>query len=108
MQKRVENNGVSDTDSRAVPWVIGPSGERLTRTSLPPAGVRWNIFHKAKVVAAVAGGIISLQEVLDCYALSIEEFAHWKRSVDHFGVQGLRATRAQEYRDRAEKAIGWN
>ncbi len=80
--------------------VVGPLGEALTLESLPPADLkRWVPRRKAEVVAAVTGGLISLAEACGRYSLTLEEFAGWQRAVERGGLAGLRATRAQAYRD---------
>lgn len=80
--------------------VVGPLGEPLTLESLPPADLkRWVPRRKAEVVAAVTGGLISLAEACGRYDLTLEEFAGWQRAVERGGLAGLRATRAQAYRD---------
>jgi hypothetical protein len=44
-------------------YVIGPDGSPLTIADLPaPGTIRWSILRKAKVVAAVRGGLLSLDE----------------------------------------------
>lgn len=80
--------------------VIGPLGEPLSIESLPPPETkRWVIRRKAEVVAAVNGGLLTIDEVCERYKLTLEEFASWQRSVDRSGMQGLRVTRIQIYRD---------
>ena len=72
---------------------------QMTETDLPPAGTcRWGIRQKAKVVAAVRNGLISLDEACRRYFLSVDEFLTWQRLIDNHGVRGLRATRVQEFR----------
>lgn len=79
--------------------VIGPSGEPLTLSNLPPVDTkRWVIRRKAEVVAAVRGGLLSLEEACARYRLSVEEFLSWQRMIEAHGLQGLRTTRVQEYR----------
>jgi hypothetical protein len=79
--------------------VIGPMGEALTREHLPPRDTkRWVVRRKAEVVAAVNGGLLSLEEACDHYQISTEEFAGWQRAVDRSGMKGLRATRLKYYR----------
>ena len=51
-----------------------------------------------EVVAAVRGGLISLEEACERYTLTVDEFLSWQRSIDKHGLPGLRATRIQEYR----------
>jgi hypothetical protein len=79
--------------------VIGPLGEPLTVDSLPPPGTtRWVVRRKAEVVAAVAGGLLTFNEVCERYRLSLEEFASWQRAVERSGMAGLRVTRIQHYK----------
>jgi hypothetical protein len=80
--------------------VIGPLGEPLTLESLPAVDTkRWVVRRKAEVVSAVNGGLITIAEACDRYALTLEEFASWQRHVDRSGLKGLRVTRLQQYRD---------
>ena len=86
--------------------VIGPLGEPLTIASLPsPDTTRWVVRRKAEVVAAVNGGLLSIDEVCERYSLTLEEFASWQRAVDRSGMQGLRVTRIQHYRDLYERQL---
>jgi Protein of unknown function (DUF1153) len=86
--------------------VIGPLGEPLTVASLPaPETTRWVVRRKAEVVAAVNGGLLSIDEVCARYNLTLEEFASWQRAVDRSGMQGLRVTRIQHYRDLYERQL---
>ena len=79
--------------------VIGPLGEPLTLDSLPAAGTtRWVVRRKAEVVAAVAGGLLTVDEACARYTLTVEEFLSWQQSIDKHGLAGLRATRVQQYR----------
>jgi hypothetical protein len=79
--------------------VIGPLGEPLTIDSLPkPGTTRWVVRRKAEVVAAVNGGLLSVDEVCERYSLTLEEFASWQRAVARSGMPGLRVTRVQHYR----------
>lgn len=82
-----------------VDFVIGPDGQKLTKADLPsPTTRRWVIRRKAEVVAAVRGGLIGLEEACEAYGISLEEFETWAKSIDRFGIQGLRTTRIQKYR----------
>ena len=81
-----------------VRYVIGPLGKRLTLADLPSPGTkRWVIRRKAEVVAAVRGGLLSLEEACRRYALNPDEFLSWERCLDRFGVDGLRTTWTQFY-----------
>ena len=87
------------TNSRGESYVIGPTGAPLTRNDLPPPNTgRWVIRRKAEVVAAVRGGLISLEDALERYRLTAEEFIAWQKAIDKWGMQGLRTTRIQHYR----------
>ncbi len=75
-------------------YVVGPDGAPLTLTNLPKPGTkRWVIRRKAEVVAAVGGGLLSLDEACRRYALTLDEFASWQFAIERFGLKGLRATR---------------
>ena len=53
-----------------VKYVIGPDGSPLTIADLPPPNTkRWVIRRKAEVVAAVRGGLLSLEEACERYTL---------------------------------------
>lgn len=81
-------------------YVIGPDGTPLTKADLPPTDTkRWVIRRKAEVVAAVRGGLLTLEEACERYRLSVEEFVGWQRSIDKHGLAGLRTTRIQLYRE---------
>jgi hypothetical protein len=82
-----------------VKYVIGPDGSPLTVADLPPNSTkRWVIRRKAEVVAAVRGGLLSLDEACARYTLTVDEFLSWQVSIDQFGLAGLRTTRIQQYR----------
>ena len=84
--------------------VIGPLGEPLTIEDLPPTTTRrWVVRRKAEVVAAVNGGLLTVDEACERYDLTLEEFASWQRAVDRSGMPGLRVTRIQHYRDLYER-----
>ena len=83
-----------------VSYVIGPDGSPLTLADLPPPSTRrWVIRRKAEVVAAVRGGLLSLDDACKRYTLTVEEFLAWQHAIDRFGLAGLRATRVQQYRN---------
>ena len=84
--------------------VIGPLGEPLTINDLPPPNTRrWVVRRKAEVVAAVNGGLLSVDEACARYTLTLEEFAGWQRAIDRSGMPGLRVTRIQHYRSLYER-----
>lgn len=86
-------------NSKGEKYVIGPTGAPLTLSDLPPGDTeRWVIRRKAEVVAAVRGGLLTLDEACDRYRLTNEEFLGWQKSIDSHGLAGLRTTRIQQYR----------
>jgi len=86
-------------NSKGEKYVIGPTGAPLTLADLPPPDTqRWVIRRKAEVVAAVRGGLLTLDEACNRYSLTNEEFLAWQQSIDRYGLPGLRTTRIQQYR----------
>ena len=86
-----------------VKYVIGPDGSPLTIADPPPSNTRrWVIRRKAEVVAAVRGGLLSLDEACSRYTLTVEEFLSWQVSIDSHGLAGLRTTQLQEYRKKID------
>ncbi len=93
----------SKRPGRAV-QTIGPSGAPLTLENLPPPDTkRWVVRYKAELVAAVRGGLISLDEACERYQLSTDEFLSWADSLAKHGVRGLRSTKIQQYRKTANQ-----
>ena len=79
--------------------MIGPDGSPLTMADLPTPGTkRWVIRRKTEVIAAVRGGLLSLEEACSRYMLTVDEFLSWQSSIDQHGLPGLRTTRIQQYR----------
>ncbi|MEM7238060.1 MAG: DUF1153 domain-containing protein [Pseudomonadota bacterium] len=84
-------------------FVIGPDGEKLTTSDLPSAKTRrWVPRRKARVVAAVEGGLISQEEALTRYSLTDEEYAGWKKSFSRYGLKGLCVTQINHLRTTSE------
>jgi hypothetical protein len=50
------------------------------------------------VIAAVRGGLLSLEEAGSRYMLTVDELLSWQSSLDQNGLAGLRTTRIQQYR----------
>ncbi|MCS6878118.1 MAG: DUF1153 domain-containing protein [Geminicoccaceae bacterium] len=76
-----------------------PTGKPTSFEDLPPPSTRrWVARRKAQVVAAVRGGVLSLEEACRRYRLSAEEFASWERLIDHHGLDGLRVTNLSKLR----------
>ena len=93
------NSGPKTDLQSHVSYVMGPNGSPLTFADLPPPNTkRWVVRRKAEVVAAVRGGLISLDDACKRYSLTVDEFLAWRRAIERFGVPGLRATRIQQYR----------
>ena len=102
--ERHEFEGVVVVDTkigfkRSISYVIGPDGSPLTVADLAPDHTkRWPIRRKAEVVAAVHGGLFSLEEACQRYSLSVEEFLDWQRALHRFGQDGLKVTKIKKYR----------
>jgi hypothetical protein len=96
---------------RPLPYIIGPNGNVLTIVDLPAATTtRWVKRRKAEVVAAVNGGMISLEEVCRRYALTIEEFSSWESAVKkevtcETGGRRRESTAASDQRRTSDVAI---
>ena len=82
--------------------VIGPLGEALTLDALPPPDkpVFWVARRKAEVVAAVNGGLLTIDEACERYDISLEEFATWSHAAARSGMLGLRTTHGKTYKKR--------
>ena len=79
---------------------VEPQLQRDSLDDLPPPDTeRWVASRKAQVVQAVRDGRLTLDEACDRYRLSGEEFLGWQRMIERYGVQGLRVTRLQRYRN---------
>jgi hypothetical protein len=92
---------VTDVHRPLLRYVVGPDGSPLTIADLPPTNTkRWVTRRKAEVVAAVRGGLLSLDDARKRYSLSIDEFLIWQRQIERHGLPGLRATTGKDYRRR--------
>ena len=81
-------------------YVIGPGGKHLSLKDLPAPSTNWIPRRKAEVVAAVEGGLLSLEEACERYSLSLQELAGWQTAIERFGLAGLRTTKNQYYRSK--------
>lgn len=70
----------------------------VTADTLPPPETRWVARRKAQVVKAVQTGLLSLDEALARYRLTIEEFASWQRALYRDGLEGLQIGQARVLR----------
>jgi hypothetical protein len=76
-----------------------PDGTRMSVADLPPPGTtRWVARRKRAVVHGVRAGLLSLEEAMERYGLSEEEFAGWEAAEARHGLHGLKATRVQDFR----------
>jgi hypothetical protein len=79
--------------------VRGPYGNLLALEDLPrPNTHRWVVRRKAEVLAAIIGGLLSLEQACDRYKLSVEELTAWQTALHQYGLLGLRTSRLQHYR----------
>src|SRR5258708_15074270 len=87
------------TNSPGESYVIGPTGAPLTLRDLPPADTgRWVIRRKAEVVAAVRGGLLSLEDAPERYRLTSVEVLAWQPSIDRHRLPCVLTTRRAKYR----------
>lgn len=71
----------------------------ITLDMLPPStATRWVTSRKAQLIAAIKGGLITIEEASRRYCLTIEELGEWQSSFDRHGKRGLRTTFTQQYR----------
>ncbi|MCF2904034.1 DUF1153 domain-containing protein [Octadecabacter sp. CECT 8868] len=76
-----------------------PDGSIMTRADLPsPKTRRWVASRKALVVQAVACGLLTRADAAESYGLSDDELAEWETAVRNHGVNALKATALQKYR----------
>ena len=76
-----------------------PDGNVMTRADLPPVKTRrWVASRKAAVVKAVNAGLITRADALEMYFLSDDEFGEWENAVQNFGIDALKTTALQRYR----------
>ena len=76
-----------------------PDNTILSRADLPAKDTRrWVVSRKLTVVRAVVYGLISLDDALETYAISEEEFFSWVDLAAQHGQKGLRTTYSQLYR----------
>jgi len=80
-------------------WTIGHCGQKLTLDNLPPSKPRrWLPRLKADVVAAVNGGLLTVDEACDRYELSVQELACWTTAVATGGLKDLQIKRISSNR----------
>ena len=74
------------------------TSSRYRVSPLPSPDQRMTPNRKARIVDGVAARELPIEAALERYGLTAEEFHTWQRKLDRHGVQGLRQTRAQQYR----------
>ena len=84
-------------------YVIGPDGEKMTVADLPASNTRrWVPRRKARVVAAVEGGLITAEHAFERYDITEEEYECWKAAMSRFGMRGLCVTKLSQVRSTPE------
>jgi hypothetical protein len=74
-------------------------GTVLTLADLPPKETRrWVASRKAIVIRAVEAGLLTRDAALNRYDLSEEEFDLWQKAVKRHGLNALKVTALQKYR----------
>lgn len=75
------------------------NGEVLSLADLPTdAHMRWVASRKLTVVRAVVYGLVPLEEALEKYNLSEDEFFSWVDSAANHGENALKSTHIKKYR----------
>ena len=75
--------------------------------SLPPRGTtHWSPQRKAQVVDAVERGLLTIAQACEQYGLTLQEFVSWQSAIARSGVEGLRVTKFQFYRDQYRREKG--
>jgi hypothetical protein len=77
---------------RQLPTVADLHGNPITHHDLPPERTRWTANKKAIVVRAVEAGLLTLDEALERYSMSPEEFEYWVIGLAEYGPVGLQVT----------------
>lgn len=81
-----------------------PDGSTMSRADLPDRTIRrWVASRKALIVRAVEADLITAEEACQWYRLSDEELTSWRAAVADYGVQALRVTSVQKYRQNSEE-----
>ena len=76
-----------------------PDGSKLNLSDLPSRTTsRWVAQHKKNVANAVLYGLIEFEDACIRYDLSEEELLSWLKSMKFHGLDALKATRLQQYR----------
>lgn len=76
-----------------------PDGSVISLADLPPKDTRrWVASRKATVIRAVTAGLLSKHAAMERYDLSEEEFDQWDAAVTQHGVEALKVTTLQKYR----------
>lgn len=75
-----------------------PDGSILTIADLPKPTTRWVASRKATVVNAVTHGLITRDEALRRYDISVEEFDAWVAAIERHGNAALKVTHLQSFR----------
>jgi hypothetical protein len=90
---------MDDSSTRCDASAAGPDRLLSKQADLPPAQtIRWVASRKAAIVAAVRGGLLSLEEARRRYGVSTDEFMAWQSAFDLGGQSGLQVRRVQNIR----------
>jgi|SRR5579871_1041149 len=86
--------------------IRGFDGLPLTLRDLPLSETaHWTARRKAELVLAVHGGLLSLDEASERYALTREEFRTWEVGFETFGLPGLHARPVRPLRTRQRSSL---
>lgn len=88
----------------AKPIALNINGKIISKNDLPaPDEKHWTARKKSILLAAVEGNLITIDEVLKRYSMSIEEFEQWKKGLRNHGSRGLMETYTQRVNPKRRK-----
>jgi DNA-binding winged helix-turn-helix (wHTH) protein len=80
------------------PYVLIPMGDVVTLRDLPKVeSSRWSVGKKVKVVTAINGGLLGLDEACRRYRGLPDEFKRWIKLYATYGEPGLRISHLEMY-----------
>lgn len=79
--------------------LVGPDGEIISWETLPASTTtRWVTRRKVQLLAAIRGGVLTVEEACERYRLTVDELSEWQAALDKHGTRGLKTTLTQQYR----------
>ncbi len=74
-------------------------GDAITLDSLLGSNTtRWVTSRKSQLIAAINGGLLTIEEASRRYRLTLDELTEWQTAFERHGPKGLKATLVQQFR----------